>query len=285
MRALKPTVAGPDPIDVRTYGSAGPTIAVLHGGPGAPGSVAALARDLGRDFRVLEPLQRRSGAVPLTVSRHVEDLAAVAPMPAVLVGWSWGAMLALSFGARYPDRTAALVLIGCGTYDDASRAEYSARMEQRLGPEGRSRMRELRDRLLTATDPAELDRLLDEQGRLAAAAQSVDPIEDEEPAGDRLPVDGRGHEETWADVLRLQREGIEPAIFDAIDAPILMLHGDEDPHPGRAISNALRGHVRRLEYVALPECGHEPWRERRARQQFFQVLRAWLAEKATSGLR
>lgn len=283
MRAPNLTVAGPDPIDVRTYGSAGSTIVVLHGGPGAPGSVAALARDLGRNFRVLEPLQRRSGAVPLTVSRHVEDLAAVAPMPAILIGWSWGAMLALSFGARYPDRTAALVLIGCGTYDDASRAEYSLRMEQRLGPVGHSRMRELRDRLLATTDPVELDWLLAEQGRLAAAAQSVDPIEGDEPAGD-LPVDGRGHEETWADVLRLQREGIEPAIFDAIDAPILMLHGDEDPHPGRVISNALRGHVRRLEYVGLPECGHEPWREVRARQRFFQVLRAWLAEKATSGL-
>jgi pimeloyl-ACP methyl ester carboxylesterase len=203
MRERNPTVAEPDPIDVRVHGSAGPTIVVLHGGPGAPGSVAALARELGQDFRVIEPLQRRSGAVPLTVERHVADLAAVTPTPATLVGWSWGAMLALSFAARHPERTAALALIGCGTYDEASRAEHSLRMEQRLGPEGCRQMRELRDRLVTTTDPVELDRLLAERGRLATAAQSVDPIEDDEPAGDRLRVDGRGHEETWEDVLRL----------------------------------------------------------------------------------
>jgi pimeloyl-ACP methyl ester carboxylesterase len=285
MREPNRTLAGPDPIDVREYGSAGPTIVVLHGGPGAPGSVAALARELGRDFRVIEPLQRRSGVLQLTVERHVADLTAVAPTPATLIGWSWGAMLALSFAARHPERTAALALIGCGTYDEASRADYTLRMELRLGPDGRRRMRELRDRLATTPDPAELDRLLAERGRLATAAQSVDPIEDDEPAGDRLPVDGRGHEETWADALRLQRDGIEPAIFDQIDAPVLMLHGDEDPHPGRATWNALRGHVRRLEYVGLPECGHEPWRERRARQLFFDLLRGWVTEQATLPLR
>jgi pimeloyl-ACP methyl ester carboxylesterase len=284
MREPNPTL-GREPIEVRDYGTGGPTIVVLHGGPGAPGSVAALARELGRDFRVIEPLQRRSGVVQLTVERHVADVAAVAPAPATLIGWSWGAMLALSFAARHPERTAALALIGCGTYDEASRAEYSLRMEQRLGPEGRRSMRALRDRLARATDGAEVDRLLAERGRLATAAQSVDRIEDDEPAGDRLPVDGRGHEETWADALRLQRDGIEPAIFDAIDAPVLMLHGDEDPHPGRAIWNTLRGHVRRLEYVGLPECGHEPWRERRARGQFFDVLRRWVTEQAALGLR
>ena len=121
-----------DPIEIRASGSAGPTIVVLHGGPGAPGSVGALARELGRDSRVIEPLRRRSGAVPLTVERHVADLAAVAPPRATLVGWSWGAMLALSFAARHPERTAAVALIGCGTYDDGSRAEYTLRMEQRL---------------------------------------------------------------------------------------------------------------------------------------------------------
>jgi pimeloyl-ACP methyl ester carboxylesterase len=64
-----------------------------------------------------------------------------------------------------------------------------------------------------------------------------------------------------------------------------MLHGDEDPHPGRATWNALRAHVRRLEYVGLPECGHEPWHERRARQLFFDLLRGWLSERATLRLR
>ena len=59
---------------VREYGSAGPTLVLLHGGPGAPGYLAPLARGLEDKFRVLEPFQRGSGCVPLSVARHVEDL-------------------------------------------------------------------------------------------------------------------------------------------------------------------------------------------------------------------
>src|SRR5258707_6313530 len=90
-----------DPIEVRRYGAGERTVVVLHGGPGAPGSASGLGHTLAPHFQVLELLQRRSGLVPLTVSQHVEDLAAVAPRPATLIGWSWGAMLGLSFAARF----------------------------------------------------------------------------------------------------------------------------------------------------------------------------------------
>ena len=113
-------------IAVRTYGNPanpGPVV-VLHGGPGAPGSAVGLAKGLGRHFRVLEPLQRTAGSSHLSVSRHVNDLLAVLPPNAVLVGWSWGAMLGLSFAARHSGRLTALVLVGCGTYDAQSRARF-----------------------------------------------------------------------------------------------------------------------------------------------------------------
>lgn len=72
-------------------------VLVLHGGPGAPGSAAGLARALAGTFHVIEPLQRRSGGPSLTVARHVADLAQVVARceePPALVGHSWGAMLA-----------------------------------------------------------------------------------------------------------------------------------------------------------------------------------------------
>ena len=59
---------------VRFYGTSGTAVAVLHGGPGAPGYVAPVARGLADAFRVIEPFQRPSGGEPLTVARHVEDL-------------------------------------------------------------------------------------------------------------------------------------------------------------------------------------------------------------------
>lgn len=261
------------PIAVRRYGTQGPEVVLLHGGPGGQGSVASLARELAKDYRVLEPLQRRSGDIPLTVDRHVRDLADVAPDKAALVGWSWGAMLALSFAAHHQDRVNSLALIGCGTYDLESRRAYEREMEKRLGPEGRLQTRNLRLRIETETDPARRDNQFEDMERLAALAQAYDPIDDcDEP----MIADSLGCFETWRDVLRLQREGMEPALFSAIGVPVLMLHGDDDPHPGPATRDILHRHIPHIEYAAFERCGHRPWLERHARDRFLETLRNWL---------
>ena len=53
-------------MDLRDYGTSGPSVAVLHGGPGAPGYMAPAARRLGEAFLVVESLQRGSDIEPLT---------------------------------------------------------------------------------------------------------------------------------------------------------------------------------------------------------------------------
>ncbi len=42
-------------MQIRTYGTSGPLVVVLHGGPGAPGYMAPVARGLADSFRVLFP--------------------------------------------------------------------------------------------------------------------------------------------------------------------------------------------------------------------------------------
>jgi len=263
-----------DLIEVRRYGCGGPLVALLHGGPGAPGSMVSLARDLAGRFTVLEPLQRRSGGAPLTVARHVEDLAAVLPEGAALVGWSWGAMLALSFAAAHPGRANSLALVGCGTYDAADREVYERALVIRLGEAGLRRVEELR-RPMAGAAGAQGDRLLAALGRLMEEAQAYDALPE---TGDPVRVDRQGHQETWADVLRLQAEGIEPAALASIRCPGLMLHGDDDPHPGPATFELLRRFKPHLQYRGFPRCGHKPWAEGHAREPFLAALRDWLEE-------
>lgn len=265
-----------EPIEVRRYGSPGPTLVVLHGGPGAPGSAASLARAFAQDFQVLEPLQRRSGAVPLTVSRHVEDLRAVAPRPATLIGTSWGAMLGLSFAARYPRDVSALVLVGCGTFDEHSRSLYRRSLDQLLGEAGRRRIAALQSRLTIESNAAERDALLGELGAVYMGAESYELLDGTSESADGLPADEPGHRETWEDALRLQREGIEPEAFRAVAARVLMIHGAVDPHPGEATRDLLRRFIPQLEYLEIDRCGHEPWRERHARDRFVESVREWL---------
>lgn len=262
-----------EPIEVRSYGTEGPRVVVLHGGPGAQGSAIGLAQELQDRFRVIEPIQRRSGIVPLTVQQHVEDLAAVAPVPATVVGWSWGAMLALSFAARYPERVRAIALIGCGTYDPASRAAFHKSMQERLESPKYRTLDALMAKLQAERDPRERDRLYTEMGELSMKAQSFDPLE---PIPNAMTADAAGYLETWQDVLRLQREGREPAAFLSIRCPVIMLHGEDDPHPGLSTRDVLRKVIPQLEFVGFARCGHEPWRERHAREVFLRTLRDWL---------
>jgi len=265
------------PIEVRHYGQAGPRLGVLHGGPGAPGALAPLARTLSSSFRVFEPLQRGSGPLPLSVSVHVTDLAQVAPERMFWLGHSWGAMLALSFAARHPELVRAIAIVGCGTYDAATRTIYRERMQERLQALGLSaREKSVRARLASTTDTAERARLRAELGHIAADAMTVDALEPSWLEG----VDALSNQQTWDDAMRLQREGVEPAAFRAIAAPVFMLHGDDDPHPGEQTRALLQRVIPQLEYVRFPRCGHEPWRERHAREPFLQTLRAWLLAHA-----
>jgi pimeloyl-ACP methyl ester carboxylesterase len=183
-------------------------------------------------------------------------------------------MLALSYAARFPADVRVLALVGCGTYDTASRAEYEQRINANLGTERLQRKSALRAALERADDTAERDRLFAQLGALNLDAQSFDPLPDADP--ESLVVDATGHGETWNDVLRRQAEGIEPQSFDVIEARVLMLHGEDDPHPGTMIRDSLLPHIPQLEYVEFARCGHEPWRERHAREPFFAALRGFL---------
>ncbi|CAG0965209.1 Cis-3-alkyl-4-alkyloxetan-2-one decarboxylase [Myxococcaceae bacterium] len=267
-----------EPIQVRRYGFQGTNVVVLHGGPGAPGSIAGLARLLAPHFNVLEPLQRRSGFAPLTVAQHVDDLAVVAPERSAIVGWSWGAMLGLSFAARHPERVSRLVLVGCGTYDENSRAQFKQALENLLNQAGNESIRDLIRQKQSEQDEKARDATLGKLGAAYARLESYELLEDSLGQADKLPVDAVGNRETWDDVLRLQRQGIEPQAFATIRVPVLMLHGDVDPHPGSATRDLLQQFVPQLEYVEFEKCGHEPWREAHARDRFLKKLQTWLKQ-------
>lgn len=257
------------------HGSSGPTVVVLHGGPGAPGSAWGLARGLAASgrLRVLEPLQRRADDRPLTVARHVDDLAELldATCPSerpAIVGHSWGAMLALAFGAAHPERASRIALVGCGTFDLGARAELQRCLDRRMTAA-------IAAGLAAMQLCGDADEALAASGSLIAPLYTWDPLP---PDPDAPPVhgDARGHRESWDDMIRCQERGLYPAAFAAIRCPVRMLHGRFDPHPGPLIRDSLSPHLPQLEYSELGGCGHEPWRERRAREPFLIDLTGWL---------
>jgi len=236
--------------------------------------MAPVARGLAGCFRVLEPLQRGSGGEPLTVARHLADLHQLVEQrcqgarPA-LVGHSWGAMLGLAYAAAHPGRVSSLVLIGCGTFDRLARARMEAKRQARIDDRLRRRLERL------AEDFPDPDQRLIAMGGLFLVLDSCDLASTDQELD---PCDARANRETWEDMLRLQEQGVYPAAFAAIDAPVLMLHGTVDPHPGPMIRESLQPYLPQLEYREWERCGHYPWMERAASDQFFAVLRSWLAQ-------
>jgi pimeloyl-ACP methyl ester carboxylesterase len=76
-------------------------------------------------------------------------------------------------------------------------------------------------------------------------------------------------------MLQLQASGVYPQSFAGIEAPVLMLHGAVDPHPGPEIRAALAPYIPHIEYHEWPDCGHYPWLERSTRDMFYERLTSW----------
>ena len=240
-------------MQTRHYGSSGPVVILIHGGPGASGYMAPVARELADSFQVMEPLQRVSGGEPLTVSRHIADLHELIESNCedtrpTLVGHSWGAMLALGYAAAHPGRVASIVLVGCGTFDAATREQLKIARDVRTDDSLRQRLERLRKE---TPDP---DKRLEAMCNLTLSLYSYDLITT------HLEVevyDSRAHRESWEDMVRLQDNGMYPAALSAIDVPVLMLHGTMDPHPGRMIRASLEEYLPQIEYREWDRCGHD----------------------------
>ena len=86
-------------INVRYYGKEPFQVAVIHGGPGAPGSVAAIARELSMNYGVLEPIQTKTSLEGQVLELY-GVLKAFGDLPVTLIGHSWGSMVSIYHNSK-----------------------------------------------------------------------------------------------------------------------------------------------------------------------------------------
>jgi pimeloyl-ACP methyl ester carboxylesterase len=58
-----------------------------------------------------------------------------------------------------------------------------------------------------------------------------------------------------------------------IRCPVAAIRGDYDAHPPGGFRETLATVLKDFRFVLLKHCGHVPWIERRARDEFFRVPR------------
>lgn len=254
------------------YGRAdGPKLLVLHGGPGADHCyLLPQMLHLGENHDLLFYDQRGGGKsradarVPVTWQTHVEDLAAVVDEfgldPLSIVGYSWGAMLALLYaiqqrGNPHLPPPARLLLINPAPLTSAYRQQFEAEFARRQQSPEIQRMRdELAASGLRERDPQAYRQRAFELG---VAGYFADPAN----ATDLTPfrVVGRVQQSVWASLGN----------FNLIDdlkgvrIPSIVIAGRDDPIPlasSREAASALATNL-----VVLDDCGHVPYVEQPTR--------------------
>lgn len=254
---------------VRFHGPPPYRHAVVHGGPGAPGMLGALAATLATgDCGLLEPLQSAS-----SIDSQVDELAGTLrgfdKGPWTLIGSSWGGMLTVFTAQRYPELIGRAVLVGCAPFDAEGGRRTAEARRARMAPELRDELDRLED-AWRGTDPQAATAAF---ARSAALLLRVDHLD---PVADQLDVLAHQREvftAVWDEVEQRRSAG---SLLDAqrpLRCPVIVLHGSYDPHPLAGVVDPLRALAADLDVHVLERCGHLPWIERHARERFLQLLR------------
>jgi len=256
--------------NLRKYGRSPYTVAVVHGGPGAPGEVAPVARELSSLTGVLEPLQTKS-----TLEGQVQELRGVlkehADLPVILIGHSWGAFLSFIVAARYPALVKKLILIGSGPFEQKYADNIAGDRLNRLSEEERIEAINLID-IINGSAAGDKDKSLARLGVLFAKADTYDalpPEKEPEPLGASEEINRK----VWAEAKELRISGELLEMGKKIKCPVIAIHGDYDPHLAEGTKVPLVRVLKDFTFVLLEKCGHEPWMERYARDKFFRILR------------
>jgi pimeloyl-ACP methyl ester carboxylesterase len=261
-------ITNTDMSNPRKYGKAPYSIAVIHGGPGAPGEMAPVARELSLTYGVLEPFQSKG-----TLKGQLEELKAIlkdnGDLPITLIGYSWGAMLCFIFAAWNPSFVKKLILVSSGVFEDKYAANIMKTRLSRLSPEERTRIDHLTKEL---NDPAEKEKntIFAQLGELIAKADSYDPLPHENEV---IEYQYDIYQSVWRDAEEMRSNGELLKIGNETKCPVVAIHGEYDPHPAEGVETPLSRFVDNFRFILLEHCGHHPWYEKHAKEKFFAILR------------
>lgn len=263
------TTSTPVPLYWVSHGpEGGERLLVIHGGPGAHHDyLLPQMLDLAKEREVILYDQRGGGRsrhdddrAVITADSHISDLAAVvrdlAIDPLTLVGYSWGALLALLYAVRASHNRsivspARLVLIDPAPASRAWRMQFEEEFARRQqSPAVQALRAELAASGQRESNP---DAYRQRTFELSIAGYFADPARARHLTPFR--VTGRVQQSVWESL------GDFDLVHDlrAVHCPAIVIHGRQDPIPlasSEAIADTLRAPC-----VVLENCGHVPYVE------------------------
>ena len=249
------------------YGKAPFNVVVIHGGPGAPGEVAPVARKLSENFGIIEPFQTKR-----SIQGQLQELHSIiissCKIPVKLIGYSWGAWLAFIFASRFTDLVKKVILVGAGAFDERYHTDLLKIRLNRLSVNEKSEAQNLLE-LLNKPGYADINATFKRFGKLMSKADSFDSLPAENEIIEFQPDI---FQFVWKEAEELRKSGELLEFGHKIQCPVIAIHGDYDPHPVKGVEEPLSRMLRDFRLIKLDKCGHCPWNERNAKDKFYSIL-------------
>lgn len=251
----------------RKYGKKNRNIVLIHGGPGAPGGMKPLAENLSECFGILEPFQSEK-----SIEKQVEELhnqiEAHAQTPAILIGHSWGAWLAIIYNATYPKDVEKLILIGTPPFEEDDAAEILIARQANLTISEGKQLQKISAEMYKMDKPVS-GQLLSQFEKLMIKADSFKPAV---TTGDTIEFQPEVYKSVWAEAQRWRKSGEWKKTLKKLNCPITAIHGQMDPHSCQSVQDSLMDNTNNMTFCTLPFSGHYPWKEADNPDEFFALL-------------
>ena len=262
----------------RKYGSPPYNIVLVHGGPGAAGEMAPVAVVLAQSYGVCEPMQ-----TAFNIKGQVEELKNLIKLhtsvPIILIGFSWGAWLTFIFTATYPYLVKKLILISSGPFENKYAKSIIKTRFSRFDNDEQVKLDELFWRLGNRNRKNK-NKIFEQIGELVSKADAYKKINTPK---ELIHYQYNIYEAVWKEADELRKKGKLLKLGKQIHCPVVAIHGDYDPHPSDGVQKPLSKTLKNFTFALLKNCGHKPWYEAEARENFFRILNKEIKNEKRKG--
>ena len=252
--------------NLRKYGKTPFTIAVIHGGPGASGEMAPVARELSLIQGTLEPFQSSTSIQGQIQELHTA-LKKYGDLPMILIGHSWGAWLIFLYAAQYPSAVKKIILVSSGPFKEKYAKHIMEIRLNRLNREEKKQVSTLFDRLEYSQE-INKNKVFAQIGQYLFKTDSCHPLQKIEAVDCNYEI----FQSIWKEAEQVRRSGTLLESGKQIRCPVVAIHGDYDPHPFEGVQQPLSSVISDFRFILLKDCGHYPWIERDAKKRFYEIL-------------
>lgn len=260
-------------LNYRTYGKKPYNVVVVHGGPGAPGSLGYVAKELSKTHNVLEPFQS-AGSVAGQIEELHNYINGNCAGKTKLIGHSWGAWLAYIYTAMHPEKVKKLILVAAGSFDERYNFNLTNLRLSRLSEENRKEALEIINWMNHATEdnPAKMK-------RFSELMELADFYDCEEVIDEATEFQYDIFQSVWKEADKMRRFGELMQYGKKIKCPVIAIHGNYDTHPALGVEEPLSKLLKKnFRFIGLDQCGHYPWKEKHAKDKFFEILETELSQ-------